>query len=96
MALRHRRLGLAGILEGRSDVRIQPVGLKPSPPNLPSHLVSLLPPQEAARKAAAAAAAARFRAGVAGQLEEKEAARLAVLKEKRAELVRMMADLEVS
>lgn len=53
-------------------------------------------PQEAARKAAAAAAAARFRADVAGQLEEKEAARLAGLKEKREELVRMMADLEVS
>ncbi|PRW32605.1 flagellar associated [Chlorella sorokiniana] len=51
--------------------------------------------EEAARKAAAAAAAARFRADVAGQLEEKEAARLAALKDKRAELVRMMADLEV-
>lgn len=66
------------------------------PTELPLHLVSLPLPQEAARKAAAAAAAARFRADVAGQLEEKEAARLAGLKEKRAELVRMMADLEVS
>ncbi|KAI7839562.1 hypothetical protein COHA_006689 [Chlorella ohadii] len=51
--------------------------------------------EEAARKAAAAASAARFRADVAGQLEEKEAAKLAGLKEKREELVRMMAELEV-
>lgn len=62
----------------------------------PPHHAICSTPQEAARKAAAAAAAARFRADVAGQLEEKEAARLAGLKEKRAELVRMMADLEVS
>lgn len=33
---------------------------------------------------------------MAGQLEEKEAAKLAGLKEKREELVRMMAELEVS
>ncbi len=33
---------------------------------------------------------------MAGQLEEKEAAKLAGLKEKRGELVRMMAELEVS
>ena len=61
--------------------------------NLPPHL-SL--PQEAARKAAAAAAAARFRADVAGQLGEKEAARVAGLREKREELVCMMAELEAS
>lgn len=52
--------------------------------------------EEARRKAAAKAASAKFRADVAGQLGEKEAARLAELQAKRAELVAMMADLEVS
>lgn len=51
--------------------------------------------EEARRKEAARAAAAKLRADVAGQLEEKGAARLAGLQEKRRELEAMMADLEV-
>ena len=41
------------------------------------------------------ASAAKFCSDIGGQLGEKEAARVAALREKRAELVAMMADLEV-
>lgn len=68
----------------------------PTPPNCASReKQAALAAEEARRKAAAAASAAKFRADVAGQLGEKEAARLAELQGKRAELVALMADLEV-
>jgi hypothetical protein len=51
--------------------------------------------EEARRKAAVRASAAKFCSDIGGQLGEKEAARVAALREKRAELVAMMADLEV-
>ena len=69
--------------------------LSPLPSPLGREKQAALAAEEARRKAAMAARAQKFRADVAGQLAEKEAAKLAELEGRRRELEAAMAELEV-
>lgn len=66
---------------------VSPIATRPSPHASPHPL----PP----RHCQVAARASKFRSDVAGQLAEKEAARLAALEAQRAELSVAMAELEI-